>query len=80
MLECNDDALEAAGSHRGELFGNLQQAGYNLFHLASFDGDHPFAVACDEKFPSREFNFAAIPSEPASLERWRSSVEEMGKQ
>jgi FkbM family methyltransferase len=73
LIECNDEALLAAKTNRSELFSVLREHDYALFHLASFDSYHPFGVSCDEKFPAKEFNFAAIPNDASALERWRAT-------
>jgi FkbM family methyltransferase len=75
MVECNTEALQAAGTNRTELFSVFRDHNYSAFHLASFDSAQPFGIACDANFPSAEFNFAAIPNEEVSLERWRRSAE-----
>jgi FkbM family methyltransferase len=74
MVECNDRALQAAGSDRRELFGVLRSLGYQLFHLASFTDYHPAGIAIAETFPSSEFNFAAISSDDESITRWHDSM------
>lgn len=71
MVECNDDALHAAKTSRLDLFSIFRKHDCALFHLASFDSHHPFGISCDERFPSREFNFAAIPNDASALEKWR---------
>lgn len=73
MIECNDDSLNAANSSRAELFSILRENNYETFHLASFGSFHPPCLPCDETFPAREFNFAAIPGNPDSLQKWRST-------
>jgi FkbM family methyltransferase len=73
MVECNDEALHAANANRLDLFSIFRENDYALFHLASFGADYPFGISCDEKFPAKEFNFAAIPNEPSGLERWKKS-------
>jgi hypothetical protein len=74
MIECNDPALERAGSNRRELFSMLRQHNYKLFHLASFTGFYPLGLDVDDNFPSSEFNFAAIPNDEINISRWDSSI------
>lgn len=74
MIECNDRALEQAGSSRADLFSLLQSFNYKLFCLASFRGEYTFGAECDRTFPSSEFNFAAIPNDDANLARWHQSL------
>ena len=73
MVECNAEALQAVGTNVQELFSIFHEHDYTLFHLASFDSEQPFGVVCDVSFPSAEFNFAAIPNDASSLERWGRS-------
>lgn len=75
MIECNDNALELAGTNRLELFNLLRKNHYKLFHLASFTGFYPFGLEVGDNFPSSEFNFAAIPDDDANITRWISSAE-----
>ncbi|WP_017300727.1 FkbM family methyltransferase [Nodosilinea nodulosa] len=74
MIECNDTALETAGTNRKELFGLLRKNHYKLFHLASFTGFYPFGLEVQDNFPSSEFNFAAIPNDHANVARWTNSA------
>lgn len=74
MIECNDNALQLAGTNRNELFNLIRSFGYKLFHLASFTGYQPFGVELSSDFPSTEFNFAAIPNDDLNLERWNVST------
>ena len=78
MVECNAEALQAVGTNVQELFSIFREHDYTLFHLASFDSEQPFGVACDVNFPSAEFNFAAIPNDASSLERWGQSSRPLG--
>ena len=71
MVECNDNALAAANTNRSALFTIFREHDYALFHLVSFESFHPFGIGCDETFPAAEFNLAAIPNDPSSLEKWR---------
>jgi FkbM family methyltransferase len=77
MIECNDNALQLAGTNRLELFELLTSANYKLFHLASFCEYQPFGVELHSEFPSKEFNFAAIPNDDINLKRWNISTEKM---
>lgn len=74
MIECNDTALEVAGTNRKELFNLLRKNHYKLFHLASFTGFYPFGLEIEDDFPSSEFNFAAIPNDNDNIARWVSSI------
>jgi FkbM family methyltransferase len=74
MIECNDTALQAAGTNRHELLGLLRSANYQLFHLASFTGSYPLGIALEDHFPASEFNFAAIPNDSINLDRWHQSI------
>jgi len=74
MIECNDSALELAGTNRHELFNLLRQCDYKLFHLASFTGFYPLGIEIDNAFPSSEFNFVAIPCDQNNLERWNQTI------
>ncbi len=74
MVECNDEALLAAKTNRHDLFSIFREHDYVLFHLASFESHHPFGLSCDENFPAKEFNFAAIPNDDGARERWRRSA------
>jgi Methyltransferase FkbM domain len=71
MIECNDNALLAAKTNRGELFAAFRKYDYSLFHLASFGSSYPFGIKCDETFPAAEFNFAAIPNDSVAIEKWK---------
>lgn len=74
MIECNDGALNSAGTSRHELFNAFRECNYKLFHLSSFRGKFPVGLEVDEFFPSSEFNFAAIPSDDSNLNRWNNSI------
>ncbi|MBD2093915.1 FkbM family methyltransferase [Trichocoleus sp. FACHB-591] len=75
MIECNDAALKASGTNRYELFNLLRSFNYQLFHLASFTGSYPLGIALEDNFESSEFNFAAIPNDQSSLDRWNQSIQ-----
>lgn len=75
MIECNDTALEFAGTSRKKLFELLLSCNYKLFHLASFTGYQPFGAELYDEFPSTEFNFAAIPNDDVNLDRWNISAQ-----
>jgi FkbM family methyltransferase len=75
MIECNDTALEFAGTSRKKLFELLASYNYRLFHLASFTGYQPFGIELYDEFPSTEFNFAAIPNDDLNLDRWNMSAQ-----
>jgi FkbM family methyltransferase len=70
FVECNDAALEAAGSNRNELFDIFRLNNFQVFHLSSFDMQIPVGVEVKNDFPSKEFNFAAIPDKAPFLKTW----------
>lgn len=61
FIECNDDALIKAGNSRKELFNILLKHNYHLFHLSSFDQKLDPGIEISIDFPSKEFNFVAVP-------------------
>lgn len=75
MIECNDKALQAAGTNRYELLDLLRSVNYQLFHLASFTGSYPLGITLEDHFPASEFNFAAIPHDSSNLDRWYQSIQ-----
>jgi FkbM family methyltransferase len=72
FVECNDAALEAAGNTRNELFDIFRLNNFLLFHLSSFDMQIPTGVEVKNDFPSKEFNFAAIPDKDPFLKKWNA--------
>ena len=74
MIECNEPALQGAGTTPEELFGLLRQAQYSSFYLASFAGECQPGKEIVGKPTATEFNFAAIPNELVTSERWTKSL------
>ena len=74
MIECNEPALHATGTNPGELFSILRQAQYSCFYLASFVGGCEPGKKIVGEPTSTEFNFAAIPDESVTGERWLKSL------
>ena len=70
LVECNDEALAQAGTGRKELFGLFRQHNYRLFHLSSFDREGILGEEITNEYPSREFNFAAIPDKSNFMNVW----------
>lgn len=70
FVECNDAALKAAQTDRFELFEIFRTNNYLLYHLSAFDKDIPIGKEITNDFPSREFNFAAIPRKDEFVNRW----------
>lgn len=74
MVECNDYALKEASTSRAELLDLFRSNDYRLYHLASFDLKLPLGKEIDDHFPSKEFNFVAVPNKAEFLNRWDSTL------
>ena len=78
MIECNESALEGAGTTVAALFQLLAEARYSCFYLASFAGPCQPGAEIVGTPTATEFNFAAIPLELVAGERWTQSLAALG--